>query len=254
VDKKIEDEGSRHRKKLVSEAVTAVQMTRDALKALEEGKTEDALSSLENATGKLELLVARDPNLAFVPINVTTQVYDLFANADTVEKFVNEAKRALKKGQVQDARRLLDNLASEIVVRVSNLPLATYPAAIKAAVPMIDRGEIEEAQKQLRLALNLFVVDNVVYPLPALRSDIMIKEAEALAEKPDRSTEHSDRLTELVSAVRDEVDLGRALGYMSEENQEEVLSQLQQIEEKTRGGKSGKGFFDKLKDLCGEVW
>ncbi len=55
-------------------------MTRDALKQLEESKKVESLATLEKVTGKLEWILARKPDLAFVPVAVTTTVYDVFAN------------------------------------------------------------------------------------------------------------------------------------------------------------------------------
>lgn len=72
---------------------------------------------------------------------------------------------------VQRARSLLEGLGSEIVFTVTNLPLATYPDAIKAIVPMIDEGRIKEAKVALGLALNTLVLTNHVVPLPILRLD-----------------------------------------------------------------------------------
>ena len=247
VDKSTESETEKQRKKLVDDAVSAVSLTRDALKALGESKKEVALETLEKVTGKLELVLARDPALAMVPVSVTTTIYDILAKTETVKKIVDEAKKALIDGRVQDARRLLGNLASEVVVRTTNLPMATYPSAIKQVVPLIDSGKMDEAKQQLQIALNLLVVTDVVMPLPTTRADVMLKEAETLAEKKDRSKQENDRLTELFKETRQQVDFGRELGYFNKDRVKEIGGELNQIEKKTGDGKSGKGFFDKMK-------
>ncbi|MGL1204106.1 YfdX family protein, partial [Vibrio parahaemolyticus] len=47
--------------------MAAVSETGNALKALDEGKKDDALADLEKTTGKLELILARDPQLTLAP-------------------------------------------------------------------------------------------------------------------------------------------------------------------------------------------
>ena len=69
---------------------------------------------------------------------------------------------------MQQARALLSGLASESELQVTNLPLATYPAAIKAVAPLIDAGKKDEAKAALQLALNTLVVERFITPLPTV--------------------------------------------------------------------------------------
>jgi len=74
--------------------------------------------------------------------------------------------KLLKKGRVQDARALVSGLASEIIIEVVNIPLATYPDAIKAVVPLIEAGKVKEAKAALVAALNTLVITRHIIPLP----------------------------------------------------------------------------------------
>ena len=67
---------------------------------------------------------------------------------------------------MQKARPIVANLASEIVIETDNLPMATYPAAIKSAARLIDSGKIDDAKAELARALNTLVVTSVAFPLP----------------------------------------------------------------------------------------
>ncbi len=107
-----------------------------------------------------------------------TIVHDLFANTETIEAMTDEALDALKHGEVQQARHVLALLASEIVITVTNIPLASYPAAVKAVVPLIDQGKIEEAKAALQSALSTLVEERSVLPLPVLRAKLLLKRAE----------------------------------------------------------------------------
>lgn len=113
--------------------------------------TQEAKSSeQQKAFGKLEIPIARDPDLAMVPVAVNARSRDLLAQVSTVEKVADEAEEALDDGRIQEARRLLDGLASEYVVSTSLMPLATFPEAIRKAVLLIDAGKVDESSSRWR--------------------------------------------------------------------------------------------------------
>ena len=171
VQKETDSQAADKRKQVLDEAVSALALTKSALAALDEKESARALATLAEVTGKLELIVAREPTLALAPVDVRTIVHDLFANTETVEAMTDEALDALKHGEVQRARRVLALLASEIVIAVTNIPLATYPAAVKSVVPLIDQGKIEEAKAALQSALSTLVEErSVLLMLPPYSS------------------------------------------------------------------------------------
>lgn len=242
------------RQKITQEAVDALSRTRDALTALEEGRIDDALEALSVTIGKLELIVAREPELALAPTDVTVIRHDLYATADAIEATIDRAEKALADGKVQEARRLLDDLASELVIQVTNLPLATYPDAIKAITPLIDDGKIDEAMQALQAALNTLVVTEGVVPLPVLRSEALLTRAEELAAKSDRTEAENEELGNALTAVRNQLEMAELLGYGEGDDYKPLYAQLADIEKKTEDGQSGEGIFDKLKDSMANLW
>lgn len=195
------------RQEIISEAVSALQETFNALKALEAGKKEEALKALANATGKLELVVARDPKLAFAPVDVSMTTFDVLATAQDVTMARKEVMRLLKEGNLPAARELLNSLRSEVVVSVAAIPLATYPDAIKAVTPLIDQGKVEEAKAALEAALSTLVVTRHVIPLPLLRVDEALVIAEVLAEKKDRDEKENQALENALDAAVEQLKL-----------------------------------------------
>lgn len=237
------------RRKIIGEAQTALAETRDALEHLDNNKPEQALEALARATGKLEIIIAREPELALAPSDVKTTTYDIIGDIKAVRSIRRQAEDALEEGRVQVARRLLSDLASETVISVTNIPLATYPAAITYAAALIDDGQVEEAKKILSTALNTLVVTDTIVPLPVVAAEELLAEAEKLAEQNDRSESQNERLSELLSEARTELEFAQALGYGSKKDFRELYSQLDKIEKRTSGGKSGTGLFDRIKSL-----
>ncbi len=253
VDEKTADAAAEKRKELISDAQSAIAETRKALQALEENKDRKAVDALAVATGKLELVLARNPHLALAPVDTEVVTLDLLANRDTVKAMIKEAKENLSDGEIQKARLLLANLASEIQLRTTNIPLATYPAAIKAITPLIDAGKVDEAKAQLQATLNTLVITTEAMPLPKLRTESLLKEAQTLAEKKDRSKEENDKLAKYLNDSREQLQMAELLGYGKKKDYQSMYEQLDGINKKSAESKSGMGWFDKIKKQLSDL-
>lgn len=249
VESKRGEKIAEHRKKIFEEAAAAVAESRKALNSLDKENIDEALQSLELAIGKMEVIVARDPKLALAPVDMSIKVYDLYAHPETIKAIVKAAEDFLEDGEVQKARPLIAGLASEMVIESINIPLATYPDTIKEIIPLIDKGEIEEAKKALQTGLNtLVVIKEEVIPLPTIRATAMLEDAEKLAETESRNEEDNKKLTTLINDTQNQLELAEVLGYGNKEAFKPMHEQLNTIREKTKDSKHGKGFFDKLKN------
>ncbi len=243
------EKAAKERKTVIEDAVTALARTNLALRHLDAGKTDQALEDLSVVIGKLETVIARQPELALAPVDVQVITVDLYADVESVRKAVKKVRELIGEDRIQQARLLLRDLASEIVVRVVNIPLATYPDAIKAVVPLIDQGKVKEARAALETALSTLVVVDHISPLPVLRAEAMLDEAAKLADKKDRSKEESRKLATLLTDAGRQLELAEALGYGTEEDYEPLHELLEEIREKTSGGKTGQGeLFRVLKE------
>jgi len=252
--KSSQDQMADKRKLITREAMAVISETKNALKALDEGDKEGALKTLERATGKLELILVRDPKLALAPNNVSAATYDLYADIDKVKAARNEAEGFLEDGRVQEARQILETLRSETVISVSNIPLATYPDAIKKAVKLIDEGKQKEAKEALQTALNTLVITDTVIPLPAVAAQDLLNEAKKLSEKKDRSTDENKKMDDYLAKARTELEFAQALGYGTKQDFKDLYGELDVIKKKTTDGKSGKGFFDEIEASLTKVF
>lgn len=234
------------RQKITAEALTALQETTNALKALDEGKTENALASLEKATGKLEIVLAREPRLAFAPVAVTSSSQDIITSTDAAKRMVDQAENLLENGKVQDARALLSTLASETAITVTSLPMATYPAALKQAAALIDDGKADEAKTVLQVALNTLAIDVTIIPIPVANAEVLLTQAKALAETKERTAEQNQQLAKLLDSAESEIKFAQTLGYGERKDFEGFYEEIKNIRDKTSEGKSGTGFFEKI--------
>ena len=253
VDQQSDDRTAHKRRQIINEATTALEQTRTALKALDEKDVDAALVALEKATGKLEIILAREPELALAPVDVNVVTYDLLARPETVKAMLHDAENDLEDGRIQQARLLIANLASEIVYETTSIPLITYPTAIKAVTRMIDQDKLDEARAALRAALNTLIKTRDIIPLPILRAELLLAYAEELAENEERTIKDNETLEELLKEARTQLNLAELLGYGEKESFEPMFEQLDRIEENTAGGKGGKGWFDKIKQQISAI-
>lgn len=253
VDSTAQQEIWKKRSEIIQEAFQAIRETENAQTALDSGNSKTALRALELATGKLELILARDPKLALAPVDVSMTTHDVLLSLDAIKEIRKNAEKLLKDGEIQQVRNIISNLGSEIVVSVTSIPLATYPAAIKAVTPLIDKGKIAEAKIALGNALRTLVITDHIIPLPVVRAEEMLLKAEKIAEKPDRATQGNDSLTMLLKNARYQLQMAEALGYGDKKDYTTFYAQLNEIEKKTENGKSGIGFFDSVKSSIGEL-
>ncbi len=254
VDKQSASKAAAKRQDVVKDAVVAIAETENALRALNAGKKDEALAALEKATGKLELVLARDPALALAPVDVEQVTFDLLADTKTIKALIYDAEKAIKDGEIQQARAIMMNLASEIVFRTTSIPLATYPDAIKAITPLIDAGKLDEAKAGLETALGTLVTTVEVVPLPILRAGYLLGNAEKLAENDKRSDKDNQTLHALLKEARNQLEMAELLGYGDKDAFKPMYEQLDEIEDKAKGGKSGKGWFAKLKKQLSDLF
>lgn len=252
-DSQTQNQTEEKRRTLMGEATSALQETQAALRFLDGGKTKDALAALERATGKLNIILARDPNLELAPAGVNVVTYDFQGGLDAVKRARKRVQDLMDEGRLQEARALLRYLASETVVSVSNIPLGTYPDAIKKAVKLIDENKSNDAKRVLQTALNTQVVTESIVPLPVARAQESLKAVEPLAEKKDRTREDNERLKSSMDQARSQLELAQQFGYGNKGDFDRLYAQLRTIEEKTADNKFGAGWFANIKESIADL-
>lgn len=233
-------------RRLTLKAVDALRETQNALAAIDRGRSDQAIAALERGTGKLEIVLARTPTLALAPVDTAVETRDVLGSVERVEAVREKARQALDRGRLQEARRLIGDLASETVISVSNLPLATCPTALKQAAVALHRGKPQEARVVLRTALSTIVVEGTLIPLPVARTEQAIAQAKGLAEKADRTAAENERLHASLAAARIELRFGQALGYVTEQDRKDLLAAVDEIERKTARQQHGTNLRNRI--------
>lgn len=201
-------------KQVVKEAVDAFKATETALNAVQNNQPKQALAALEVISGNLHLLLARDPALGMIPIDIQVQVLEGVTRLNRIKQLEDELGDLIDEGHYQAARPIVDSLVDEMRVTTTYLPLAIYPAAIDKVAPLIDAGKLEEAEMELITVLDTLVSEQEITPLAIIQAEGSLTEAFQLEHIGGLSKpETKDKIKHLVKEAEQHVKIAQTLGY-----------------------------------------
>ena len=228
-------------KRLVQEAVSAVEETKRAIAAIEKKDKDAAIKAIEQAIGELDIILARDPDLALLPTDYAIAVVNVGLDDEkTIKDIRHEIKKAINFGYFDVARRLLNSLASEIRIVVTNLPLASYPDALKEAARLIDEDKGEVAKEVLELAFSTFVIEEEYLPIPLLKAHKLIEDASSQSDR--------EEAMQLLAEAHTQLRLSQKLGYAEADVEyDELKTELENLKKQLKDGEHSHHTFGELK-------
>ncbi len=232
----------------VGEAAEIAAETQKAIVALDNKDPKGAVTILQGVSTKLDNLLAKNPGLEFVPAFIETDVYDFDGTNKDAAVAIGQTESLLRQGKLQAARQLLSELASEIRVTTTSIPLGSYPAAIKQIIPLIESGKIDQATVDLNGVLDTLVVTTEIMPLPVLRAEALLSVAAELEHKDDLSqAKNRDDIQKLTDAAKDKLELARLLGYGNKDSYKTLYKEIDAIH-KTLFSEKSAAAWQKVRD------
>jgi hypothetical protein len=231
-------------KELVKEAIDSLKYTHEALVALGERDKEKAIDSIEKALGKLEVILSAKESPKFLPIKNFVVVNEFIGTSQGVRGTVKLAKELLVAGKVQQARKILMPLTSEVDVTTVSLPLVSYPDALKLASTYIHSDKIDKAVDVLTIALNTFDEETVVLPIP------LIKATDLIAAASEKAQSDKEKALLYLAAASESLKVAKELGYVSNNGVTYKILQekIDEIEKEIKGKNKAEKLFDALKE------
>jgi hypothetical protein len=243
IESQRQQEEQQAQQSLDRDAIGAIQQTEQAVKDIAANKKNDALSDIEKATGKINILTARNSASALIPVSAGVVVIDAAPlDLKAIDQLAQLAATAVKNKDFPSARVLLATLVSEIRIRTSYLPLATYPAALSESARLLDQNKNQDAGNILLAALNTLVIVDHVVPLPLILAQAAISAA-------DSQRQNKDVALTLLQTARNELNRSRALGYMSDDPDYRALDkQISDLQSAIKGKGELSTMFSQLRD------
>ena len=244
IEKQRQEAQQQAEKSLDKEAVAAIQETQNAVKAIAANNSDEALAAIERATGKINILLSRNPATALIPVTAEVEVIDAAPlDIKVIQARATDAKRAMDDKDYPVARVLLYGLTSEIRSRTFNLPLATYPDALKEAARLLDQKKPDEAKTLLLTALNTLVAVDHVTPVPLVLAEAAVGAAQDLRDKNKAEAQR------LLDEAKYEVERAKELGYAANDPEYAALDKaMSDLEAQLKGGGDTASAFSALKD------
>ena len=253
IESQREQEHAKAETSLDREAVAAIAETEKALAAVAKKDKKEALSAMERATGKLNILLARNQKTALIPVSFEVEVADNApVDPKAIDGLADLTRSALKERHFGSARALLDTLRSEIRVRTYNLPLGTYPAALTTAARLMEDGKHAEATKVLAAALNTLVIVDKSTSIPLLEVEGALKHADEAAQKTDEK--EKAQASAHLAAAKVALSRGEALGQIDDKSGKDFRKQLDDVERKLKGKEATSSAFAKLREEIASIF
>ncbi len=229
------------------QALSILGETQNVLDYYTKDKTKEAKEELAKLIGELEILITKDPDLALIPVSETYEINDAQIDIPVAYKITEAAEEAMEDGYYQVAKRLLGSLTSELNVKTTYLPLATYPDAMRLAAALLDEGKKDESAAILLKALNTLVVKQVDLPLPVLRAEEYINLGADAMSGEDK--DKKDVAMSYLDNAAYQLELAQAMGYGKKDKEyKELADALDELRQMLKDDKETKGKFDALSE------
>lgn len=237
------DEVSKRRAALDKKAIGARDNVLQAILLLDQKNGKQALSLLNKADAGLKAVLARDPALKLAPIDVRVSSYDIDSSPEVINKAIKDAKSALDNGKIQTARAILAPMTSEMHIYTDMLPMEIYPKAIKLAGKEIQDNKLNEAQATLADAMSSVVTEEEIIPLPSLKAEGDVLEAEHLL-KIDK-VKNKDKVLSLLGDADRDLSNANLLGYGTYQN---IRDEIATTKSKVANNTSSPDLLERLKN------
>ncbi|HEY8157305.1 MAG TPA: YfdX family protein [Methylobacter sp.] len=238
---------------IVKEAADAVSGIHQALEDLDKNDMKKAFFTLQTASEKLDVVLAKHPALTLVPVDIEVDASDFQGDAKTIKQAINKADDLLDDGKLQSARQILSELASEIRITTISMPLGSFPSVLKDAMARVNKGETKEAESLLDKALNMLVETTEIMPLPFLRAEALVNQASDLEHKKDMSKEKSrEEVLKLTDAAKDQLKIAELLGYGDKDDFKMLYTEIDDIKDTLHSEKSVET-WEKIKHKLSEL-
>lgn len=207
------------------EAHESMNQAHYALEMIHESHTEDAIEALQQAVALMKSLNTEESVL----FSHEVESFEYLEKPETAEKDVAYVRHLLDMGDLQEARRLLDQLRSEIVIiQASVLPQQAL-SHFEEAQELLSEGK-PHAGDPLERLFNDLDIEEQTRPLPLVIAQAALQNAARLPKEEKEKT-----MTQL-NMAREQLEVAHILGYThkSAEKYDELHEKIRDLYNDTR--------------------
>jgi len=236
------EQNAQNENKLVKEAINAIRDTQEALFYLNANKISKAKEAIKKAIGDLSDVLNRPNPPYLLPIDTKIEAYEFRGDLNTVTKTLAQAKLLIMENKLPQARAILNTLRDEIVIKTTNLPLVTYPAALNLSIKYINEEKVKEAKDVLVMALSTLVEVKSIIPIPLIKAQALIEEASKIVKTNRKET------LKILGETKYQLKLAEILGYTSKSSisYRELKKDIEKLEKEIKAHHKTTSLFERL--------
>jgi hypothetical protein len=229
------------------EVAQALDLTVDAMDALEKGDTKAATVSLKAATKLFDTAIKNNPKLKLVPVDVAVDVTDHAITLTQAEKIKKDAMQLLQKDRTQEAIDLLMLLRNQITMDTAYLPMEFYPVATKTALQALKSGK----SAKTALAILLDGVDTIVHTQITIPVSLLIAQ-EAIETAQHLTPKDKEKAGKLFDLAKEQLELAHVEGYLADSSAayKSLMDELAKLTTKVKAGNAVAGDYENSKTGC----
>ncbi|CAA6825218.1 MAG: Unknown protein [uncultured Sulfurovum sp.] len=230
--------------KTPKEIFDGLNLTIDAIKALDNNNSTLAQKNLGEASAIFEKVFKANPELKMIPIDIDIKIEDHQVSNENVKAITENAIRMLKEHDTQEAIALLTNLKNQINITTLYLPMAFYEMGTKVATEALKKENKIEAMDALSLGFNSMIIEESIIPIALLESQSALLSA-SIIEKDDK-----EEALKWLDIAKSNLEQARLLGYTSKYNDDYQLlsNQIHSIAKEIKGKNEVEKLYDTLKN------
>jgi len=196
------------------DAVIAVAHTRQVLLSLKKTNVGAAKKQLDKVLARLNQLASMKAEQDVAVIQISKMVSDHLIDPLNIKNKKQIIDAQWQLGHAQIVRRLLNNFANDIVMTTQSISTLDFIRTIKQIRSLIARDQTDEARRLTEGLLKSGKQAEFVIPLPLLRAELMIKEAERLTQQGiDNQQSSHAQLQWLLDNANYQLHLSEVFGY-----------------------------------------
>ncbi len=246
INANLDEEIVKKKVEITKEALSTINETEKLLQLVDKKDKKKALKKGKELIGSLELILAKDPSLALIPVSMNYVKEEFVNDIAVVRKITQAAKKAMDDGYYRVASDLLKDLRSEMIINTYLIPTATYPSAISKATLLVEENKYNDAKAVLQEVLGTVVIEKTVLPLPILNAEQMIFEAEKIDAK---NHDNIDDVINLLKNADYQLQLAEELGYGKKDKEYKVFTEsIKELKQSVTNKEDSSGKFTKLKE------
>ncbi len=228
-------------------ALDILKQTQEVIDEISKNEKEEAKKKLAKLIGELEILITKNPKISLIPVNVNYELRDAVVDIETANTLIDKAKKEFESGYYQAAKKVLNTLSSEYVIKISFLPLATYPDAMKIAAKLLDEDKKDEALTVLINALYILAIQEIAIPLPVLRAEEFIKAAAVAVQ--EKKEEYIATAVVLLENAEYQLQLAEVMGYGKKDKEyKDLATAISELKNAIKEKLETESLFEKLSD------